>query len=116
VVKYGQYPNETLLKVPVKLKIATILLLDAEMHYIEKQAVTYKTGDGFFTHVSGVISNLTNDSAWLAANSHMTVKMTGNFLHSGKMVAGFGRWSFYSHRRPWQGKRQRTEPDDHSFW
>jgi len=89
VVKYGDYPNEALMLLPLKLKIPTIILFDSEVHYIEKQAVTYKTGDGFFTHVSGTISNLTNDSLSLANNSHMIVSMEGSFLYSAKMKAGF---------------------------
>jgi hypothetical protein len=89
VVKYGQYPNEALLLMPITLRVPVVVLFDSEVHYIEKQAVTFQTGDGFFTHVSGTITNVTNDSLWLKKNSHMKVDMVGNFLHSGKMTAGF---------------------------
>jgi hypothetical protein len=89
VVKYGQYPNEALLKMPVKLKIPTVLMFDCEVHYIEKQAKTFQIGDGFFTHVSGTINNLTNDSAFLANDGHLRINMEGFFLHSGRMTAEF---------------------------
>ena len=89
VVKYGQYPNEAILKTPIALRIPLIILKESEVHYIEKQAVTYKTGDAFFSKVSGTMTNVTNDTGWLKTNSHMVIDMQGNFLHSGKMTASF---------------------------
>lgn len=89
VVKYGQYPNEALMTMPIILKVPTVLLFDCEVHYIEKQAVTFKVGDGFFTHVSGTVHNLTNDSASLQIENHLKVNMEGFFLHSGRMTAAF---------------------------
>lgn len=80
-----KYPNEALLKAPFTLRIPMVIIEEAELHYIERQKLTLKTGDAYFKHINGYISNITNSTIDLEKNGHCNMDLNGIFMKQGKL-------------------------------
>lgn len=85
----GLYPNELLLNTKLQISIPLINIHNATIHYIERQKSNLKTGDIFFTHVTGTFTNITNRKKEIALNPYCNMKLNGYFLHSGKLEVRF---------------------------
>ncbi len=85
----GKYPNEALLAAPFIVRVPLMLLEDAEIHYIERQKLSLKTGDAYFSHVTGSISNITNKKEDIEKNSHCKMDLHGFFLTHGRLKVKF---------------------------
>jgi hypothetical protein len=83
--QYGKYPNEMLKNSHMPIRIDWVLIKMAEIHYIEKQKLSNKIGDIFFTQVSGSISNITNIASGLNKNPICEFNLNGYFLQHGKL-------------------------------
>ena len=83
--QYGKYPNEALAKAPFVIKIPMVILDEAEIHYVEIQKLSHKTGDAFFTKVTGTITNITNYKEDIEKNNHCKFNLNGYFLKHGKL-------------------------------
>jgi hypothetical protein len=81
----GKYPNEALLSAPFKLRIPLVEIEEAEMHYVERQKLSLKTGDLYFTKVTGTITNITNHPDDIAINNHCKFNLNGFFLKTGRL-------------------------------
>jgi hypothetical protein len=81
----GKYPNEALANAPFTLRIPLIQIEEAEMHYVERQKLSLKTGDIYFTKITGNITNITNLPEDIELNNHCKIDLNGFFLKSGKL-------------------------------
>ncbi len=87
--RLGSYPSEALASAPFIIRIKKVLLENANLHYIERQKRTFKTGDVFFSRLAGSISNITNAEEDIEKDHYCRIKLVGFFLHHGKMNAAF---------------------------
>lgn len=82
----GKYPNEALLNAPVTIRIPMVLMEEGEFHYIERQKLTLKTGDGYFTRINGFISNITNSKRDIEENRYCKANLNGLFMNRAKLT------------------------------
>jgi hypothetical protein len=81
----GKYPNEALLSAPFRLRIPLLKIEEAELHYVERQKLSLKTGDLYFTKVTGTVSNITNHPGDINFDNHCKLNLEGFFLKTGKL-------------------------------
>ena len=76
----GKFPLEILASAPVKVNIPTVLIDEAEVHYLEKQKATKIIADAGFFRVNGVVTNITNIPEQIAQNKWWKIRLTGDFI------------------------------------
>lgn len=87
--KMGNFPNQLLMKLPLKIDIPTLKVANGHFKYTEVNEDTKLPGVLMFDNISGSIANLTNVDAAVAANSTCTIKLHGNFMKKSPMDATF---------------------------
>jgi hypothetical protein len=79
--RIGFYPHQKIAKIPIPLKVGTIILSDGFFEYKERNKITRKSGKVQFYHVYTSISNFTNDKRTISVNNLMTVDMRSRFMN-----------------------------------
>lgn len=78
--KIGHYPHQVLLKVSRRVVIPRVVVRDAALVYTERGAQTGEKGALALKGISGVITNVTNDSALVKKNNKMEARLQGQIL------------------------------------
>jgi hypothetical protein len=81
----GKYPNEALANAPITIRVPRVQIEGGEMHYVERQKLSLKTGDVYFTKITGSIVNITNHTEDIELNGHCIFDLDGFFLKRGKL-------------------------------
>lgn len=87
--KNYQYPHEVLLKAKTKIGFETVYLKSTRVRYGEVNPATDRRGVIYFDGTHGTITNLTNDSAWIARNRSCRVRVKTRFMSTGRLNAYF---------------------------
>jgi hypothetical protein len=77
--RIGTYLQQTLVKIPVALRVGKIILTNGFFEYKERNKVTRKSGKVQFYDIDASISNFTNDKKTIAVNNLMTADITSIF-------------------------------------
>ncbi len=85
--KVGNYPHQLLIKLDFPVDVRKVGLKDTRVTYKEVNPKTQQTGSIFFSNMNGIISNVTNIDANIAANKMMVVDAKGLLMGEG-VVAG----------------------------
>jgi hypothetical protein len=76
----GKFPNELLANAPMNIRVQKIIIDDAEVHYLETQKLSHLIGDAGFYHVSGTVSNITNQLSDSKRDQFCTISLKGIFM------------------------------------
>lgn len=87
--KLGQYPHQLLAKLKVPVNIDTLTGNNINLQYTELSPVTEQTGYINFSHIHGLLRNITNIDSLVAKNNHLIADFDAVFLKSGKLTARF---------------------------
>lgn len=90
-IKTGNYPHQSIMKIPLPLSIEKIALHDFEVLYKEYNPKSGKMGTIRFTDVNGSIGNVTNRPEIIASNPTMQVNATALFMNNGRLKT---TWKF----------------------
>jgi hypothetical protein len=89
--KTGNYPHQSIMKIPLPLWINKIVLHDFEILYKEFNTKSQQMGTIQFTEVQGSLNNVTNRPDKIAVNPTMRVEADALFMGSGHMKT---TWKF----------------------
>jgi hypothetical protein len=87
--KKGKYPQQLLQKAPFSILIKRLKATDASMVYTETNDKTQMTGKLQFPVLSGVIDNITNDTAALQRSRECIADIRGTVMKTGSIHAIF---------------------------
>lgn len=87
--KVGKYPHQLLRKMPLKMDIQTLNLINGHFKYTEVNDKTKRAGSLLFDGISGAITNITNIDSLIEKDKHCIIKMRGKFMHTSDMAATF---------------------------
>ena len=87
--KLGQYPHQLLHQLKLPLSIDTLNCNNINIQYKELSPVTTQTGYINFSHLHGLVRNITNIDSLVAKNRQMTANFDAVFMQSGKLTAKF---------------------------
>jgi hypothetical protein len=80
--KIGYYPHQVLLRASRRVLIPRVVVRDAALVYTERGEQTGEKGALALKGISGVITNVTNDSAQIRKNNKMEARLQGQILGS----------------------------------
>lgn len=83
--KTGNYPHQSIMKIPLPLWIDKIALHDFEVLYREFNTQSDQMGTIQFTDVNGSLNNVTNRPEKIATNPTMRVEATALFMNNGRL-------------------------------
>ncbi len=89
VGKTFKYPHQVLLDAKTKIGFETVYLKSTRVLYGEVNPDTRQRGTIYFDGTHGTITNLTNDSAWIARNRACRVRVKTRFMSTGRLNAYF---------------------------
>lgn len=87
--KIGSSPHQQLLKLETLLKLDTVLVRDVSVVYHQFSEKYSKEGYISFDHVSGALTNVTNDTLQLRQNKYMRADLSAKVMNSGRLHAKF---------------------------
>lgn len=87
--KNYEYPHQILLKAKTKIGFETVYLKSTRVLYGEVNPDTDRRGTIYFDGTHGTITNLTNDSTWIARNRSCRVRVKTRFMSTGRLNAYF---------------------------
>jgi hypothetical protein len=87
--KKGKYPSQLLQKAPFSIQIKRLKATGASMVYTETNDKTQLTGKLVFPSLSGVIDNITNDTAALMKSTECIADIRGSVMKTGALHAIF---------------------------
>lgn len=79
--KMGQYPHQLLRELKTPLYLKTVKIINGNVVYKERGAISKKTGDVVFNKINMVISNVTNIPNYVKKNDMMSVNVSCEFLN-----------------------------------
>lgn len=88
-LKYGQFPNQLLLKIPIPIYIDTLIGKKADLTYTEINPKSDEAGQLSFKQVRGTFRNITNIDSMIRKKSKATASLDAVFMNSGKLRAHF---------------------------
>ncbi|MVT06811.1 AsmA family protein [Chitinophaga tropicalis] len=88
-LKYGQFPNQLLLKIPIPIYIDTLIGKKADLTYTEINPKSDEAGKLSFKQVRGTFRNITNIDSMIRKKSTITADLDAVFMNSGKLRAHF---------------------------
>ncbi|HJT75164.1 MAG TPA: hypothetical protein VJ720_14115 [Chitinophaga sp.] len=88
-LKYGQFPNQLLLKIPIPIYIDTLIGKKADLTYTEINPKSDEAGQLSFKQVRGTFRNITNIDSMIRKKSRITADLDAVFMNSGKLRAHF---------------------------
>jgi hypothetical protein len=80
--KIGQYPHQKLLRAPSTVQIPKVLVRDAALSYTERGELSHQQGKLAINKISGVLTNVTNDTALIHKNNQLQARLRGEILGS----------------------------------
>jgi len=87
--KIGSFPNVAMGKLPIDIKIDTILFTRINVTYNEFNVKSKKTGTITFNNTNGRALNFTNNKAALQKNNITGIQLTSYFMNRGKLKVAF---------------------------
>lgn len=87
--KYGQFPNQLLMKLEMPLQIDTLKAQGVAVSYSEVNPKNGQTGKIEFQNAGGTFRNITNLDSLVKKNPHCTVDLHAILMRSGKLKAHF---------------------------
>lgn len=78
-------PHLALQRLTFPIIVDSLSLKNFEVHYKELSPESNEVGDAFFTNLSGLMKNVTNDSTALKTNHWLTSSFTMNFLDNAQI-------------------------------
>ncbi len=85
--KLGQYPYQSMMKMPTKFSIKNIKVKNGYISYRERGAISKKIGDVFFNNLNGTVTNVTNIESDIKKNSLMKVSVQTRFLNMAALAS-----------------------------
>ncbi|MEP6611690.1 MAG: hypothetical protein ABJA76_07385 [Mucilaginibacter sp.] len=87
--KIGSFPNVAINKLPIDIKIDTILFKRINVTYNEFNIKSNKTGTITFNNTNGRALNFTNNRESLQKNNIASIQLTSYFMNRGKLDVAF---------------------------
>lgn len=87
--KVGNYPHQLLRSMGLKLNIKTLNIENGDFKYTEENEITNKEATISFSHVKGVLKNVTNIDTLINKNDKCTVNMHCHYMQDGDITANF---------------------------
>lgn len=87
--KYGQFPNQLLMKLELPLQIGTMTAQGVHVSYSEVNPGNGETGVVEFHQAGGTFRNITNLDSMVKKNPHCTVDLHAILMRTGKLKAHF---------------------------
>lgn len=87
--KMGNFPNQMLMKMPMKIRIKKIGVHNMEVTYTELNPKSAQSGTVELDKINMNISNVTNIKALLAANATTKITATARFMRAVPLEAAF---------------------------
>ena len=87
--KISSFPNVAMSKLPIEIKIDTILFKQINVTYNEFNVKSKKTGTITFNNTNGRALNFTNNKAALQKNNITAIQLTSYFMNRGKLNVAF---------------------------
>ncbi len=87
--KIGKSPHQLLMKLKQPIKIDSLLLNNVDISYAEVSRKYKKEGKITFDRSSGIIRNVTNDTAALIRDKTMVADLTSYMMNTGKLDVVF---------------------------
>lgn len=87
--KMGKFPSQLLLRLPLKVSVPYTRVRNGAASYTEVSEETELPGALLFSALHGHVSNITNDSAVIAAKAHCILDLQGRFMKSSPVKARF---------------------------
>ena len=84
-----EYPHQLLMQAKTKVGFDSVYLKSTRVSYGELNPKTNRRGAVHFDGTRGTITNLTNDSAWVARNPKCRVNVNTRFMGTGRLNAYF---------------------------
>ena len=88
--KKGKYPHQMLRSLEPQMYFKTIKIINGNVLYKERGALSKKTGDVVFNNINATISNFTNIDSYVSKNSEMKMTVNTKFLN---MADIFSTWT-----------------------
>jgi hypothetical protein len=83
-----QFPQQMLMKIPMKLRIQKVTVGDLDLVYEEFSKVSKQAGKLYVSNLHGTISNLTNLPNAIKSNHITTVSASGMFMKTAPVTLG----------------------------
>jgi hypothetical protein len=80
-VKQNNFPHQMLMRIPVRLSIAKLKLVNSNLSYSEYNPGMAKTGIIYINDINGSVTNLTNMAAVIKRNRMLTITSSAIFMH-----------------------------------
>lgn len=87
--KVGKYPHQLLMKLPVSLKVDSMLINDLDLSYTELNPKSGEKGTLYFDNIEGLITNITNDPDEIKKDKNIRVTAKATFMKQAAIKAGF---------------------------
>jgi hypothetical protein len=87
-VHMHDFPHQLLMRLPIRVNIPRLKFSNAKLRYEEHNPSSGKTGKVDFSHLNGVITNLTNISSVIRRRNTAQVSATAVFLNRVPMTMG----------------------------
>lgn len=88
-LKYGQFPNQLLLKVGIPIYIDTLIGRKTDLLYTEINPKSDEAGKLSFKQVRGTFRNITNIDSMIRKKGNLAIDLDAIFMGSGKLRAHF---------------------------
>ena len=79
--KMGQYPHQLLREFKTPIYVKTVKIINGNVVYKERGAISKKTGDAVFNKINLTIANLTNIKEYVSKNDQMILSLKCKFLN-----------------------------------
>ncbi|WP_109696425.1 AsmA family protein [Chitinophaga deserti] len=87
--KYGQFPNQLLMKLEMPLRIDTLTAQGVNVTYAEVNPKNGQTGEIAFHQAGGTFRHISNIDSMVAKHPHATVDLHAILMRTGKLRAHF---------------------------
>ena len=78
--KIGQYPHQKLLRASSTVQIPKVVVRNAALSYTERGELSHQQGKLAINKISGVLTNVTNDTALIQKNNQLQARLKGVIL------------------------------------